>query len=61
MYALRDSIASLSRSTPYFRGKRRIGNLISRLFTNFNHSPECISKVKMQDGSLMQLDVRSRN
>lgn len=60
MYALRDSTASLSRSTPYFRGKRRIGNLISRLCTNFNHSPECISKVKMQDGSLMKLDVRSR-
>lgn len=60
MYAFRNSIASLSRSTPYFRGKRRLGNAIGRLLTNFDSDQECISTVKMRDGSWMQLDVRSR-
>jgi FkbM family methyltransferase len=60
VYQLRNAIAYLSRSTPYFRGKRRLGNAISRLSSNFNHNHECISKVKMQDGTWMQLDVRSR-
>lgn len=60
MHAFRNSIASLSRSTPYFRGKRRLGNMISRLFTDFDRDKECISTVKMLDGSWMQLDVRSR-
>jgi hypothetical protein len=60
MYTFRDSVAYLSRSTPYFRGKRRLGNMISRLLTNFNSDQQCISTVKMQDGSWMQLDVRSR-
>jgi FkbM family methyltransferase len=60
MYRLRNSVASFSRSTPYFRGKRRLGNIISRLSTDFTKDLECISTVRMQDGTLMQLDVRSR-
>jgi FkbM family methyltransferase len=60
MYTLRNSVASLSCSTPYFRGKRRLGNMISRLSTDFSKDLECISTVRMQDGTLMQLDIRSR-
>jgi FkbM family methyltransferase len=60
MSKFRNSIAALSRSTPYFRGKRHLGNIISRLLTNFDSDQECISTVKMQDGCWMQLDVRSR-
>jgi hypothetical protein len=60
MHQLRNSIAYLSRSTPYFRGKRHLGNVISHLLTNFNNNQECISKVKMRDGTSMRLDVRSR-
>ncbi|WP_319421888.1 FkbM family methyltransferase [Pleurocapsa sp. FMAR1] len=60
MHKLRNSIAYLSRSTPYFRGKRRLGNTLSRFLTNLNNDQQCITKVRMQDGTSMQLDVRSR-
>jgi hypothetical protein len=60
MWAFRNLIASLSRSTPYVRGKHRLGNTIGRLLTNFDSDQECISTVKMRDGSWMQLDMRSR-
>lgn len=60
MYKLRSTLANLSRRTPYFRGKRRAGNLLSYFSTNFNSDYECVEKIKMKDGSLMNLDVRSR-
>ena len=60
MYKLRNSVASWSRSTPYFRGKRRLGNSLSHILTNFNSDRKCISKVRMQNETWMQLDVRSR-
>lgn len=59
MYTFRNSISALSRSLPYFRGKRRLGIEISRLLTNYTSDQECITTVQMRDGSLMQLDVRS--
>lgn len=60
MYRFRNSIASLSRSTPYFRGKRRLGNSLSSILTDFEQDAQCISNVRMQNETLMQLDVRSR-
>ncbi|CAN1209215.1 Methyltransferase FkbM domain-containing protein [Tumidithrix helvetica PCC 7403] len=60
MYKLRNSIASLLRNTLYFRGKRHLGNTIGNLMTNFDSDQECISIIRMQDGSKMQLDIRSR-
>lgn len=60
MYKLRNSIASWSRSTPYFRGKRRLGKSLGHILTNFNSDRECLSNVRMQNETWMQLDVRSR-
>lgn len=60
MYKIRNLVAYLSRSTPYFRGKRRLGNILSHILTDFDSDRECISKVKIRDETLMQLDVRSR-
>lgn len=60
MYAFRNWIANISRSTPYFHGKFRLGKAIGRLLSNYDRDGECINTIAMKDGYLMQLDIRSR-
>jgi FkbM family methyltransferase len=60
MYILRNSIARISRSIPYFYGKFRLGKTISHLLSSYEQDGECIETVKMKDGHLMQIDIRSR-
>lgn len=61
MYRLRVLTAYLSRLMPDLRGKRRLGNMLSKFLTNFDSDRECIEKIEMKDKSLMLLDVRSRS
>lgn len=60
MYKLRSKIALVSRNTPYFRGKRRLGNALSSILGDLNRDEECVEIVEMKNGSAMQLDVRSK-
>ena len=60
MSILRNFIATIFRNIPYFYGKRRLGIAIGNLLTNKNSDRDSITTVKMQDGVMMQLDVRSR-
>jgi len=56
---IRDSLASLFRVLPPLRGKNRIGLPLIHLLTNYQVEKECIVTLKMRDGSLMQIDLRS--
>ena len=60
MYKIRNFAARLSRSTPYFRGKRRLGNLVSYVVSDLSSEQACIEKIKMKNQSWMYLDARSR-
>ncbi|WP_353932498.1 FkbM family methyltransferase [Okeanomitos corallinicola TIOX110] len=57
--ALRDSLASFCRSVPYFKGKYRLASALVPLLTNYQVEQECLVTVKMQDGSIIKLDLRS--
>lgn len=60
MKALRDGLSSAFRALPGFRGKSRAGVAIGRLLTDIHDDDDCLATVRMRDGSLMRLDVRSR-
>jgi FkbM family methyltransferase len=60
MKALRDGLSSAFRALPQFRGKSRAGVAIGRLLTDTTDEEDCLATVRMRDGSLMRLDVRSR-
>ncbi|MDM9383295.1 FkbM family methyltransferase [Chlorogloeopsis sp. ULAP01] len=56
---VRDSLAYFSRSLPYFKGKYRLGTALVPRMTNYRIDKDCLVKIKMQDGSIMRLDLRS--
>jgi FkbM family methyltransferase len=60
MVALHNRLASGFRKSPHFRGKCHIGVAIGNILINTRQDQDCISTVKMKDGSLMVLDARSR-
>ncbi len=57
---IRDQLALMFRFLPQFRGKSHLGAAIGRRLTNVNDDQSSIVTVKMKDGSIMRLDVRSR-
>ena len=56
----RHRIANVYRSFPKFRGKGRLGILIGQALTKLNFHAEPIVAVRMRNGTLMEIDVRSR-
>jgi len=60
MKTLRDGLSSAFRALPHFRGKSRAGVVIGRLLTDIEDERDCLATIKMRDGSLMRVDVRSR-
>ena len=60
MKALRDGLSSAFRALPGFRGKSRAGVALGRLLTDIHDDDDCLATIRMRDGSLMRLDVRSR-
>lgn len=59
MTKLRNSLAASLRALPPFRGKAHLGTTLGRLMPA-GANEDCITIVPMRDGSLMELDVRSR-
>ncbi|MCW9682196.1 hypothetical protein FJR41_015570 [Dolichospermum planctonicum UHCC 0167] len=57
MYTLRNKIASCSRSTPYIRGKFRLGKIISDLLSNYNSENMLLTPVEISDSVLTKLGV----
>lgn len=60
MKTIRDGLSSAFRALPPFRGKGRAGAAIGRLLTDNKKDEDCIVTIRMRDGSLMRIDVRSR-
>jgi FkbM family methyltransferase len=60
MKTLRDGLSSAFRALPHFRGKSRAGVAIGRFLTDIEDDEDCIVTIRMRDGSLMRVDVRSR-
>jgi FkbM family methyltransferase len=60
MSRLRNTLAASFRAMPSFRGKSRLGIALGRLVPSADTGDNCIVTIKMRDGSLMQVDVRSR-
>jgi FkbM family methyltransferase len=56
---IRNSIAAPLRALPYFRGKYRIAPALIPLLTDYQDEQDCLVEVKLRDGSLMRLDLRS--
>lgn len=59
MARVRDSIATAYRSLPPFRGKSHLGVALGRVLPGGTSDKDSIVTVKMRDGSLMQVDMRS--
>ncbi|WGV29221.1 FkbM family methyltransferase [Halotia branconii] len=57
--ALRNSLAYFLRSLPYFRGKYRLSTALVPLMTNYQIDEDCLVQIKMQDDSIIHLDLRS--
>ncbi|MEH2136370.1 FkbM family methyltransferase [Nostoc sp.] len=57
--ALRNSIAYILRSLPYFKGKYKLSKVLIPLMTNYQSDEECFVKIKMHQGSIICLDLRS--
>jgi FkbM family methyltransferase len=60
MSAFHNHVASNFRRLPSFRGKSRLGVMLGKLLIDSSSDQDCISIVRMHDGSLMVLDARSR-
>jgi FkbM family methyltransferase len=60
MSAFHNHVASNFRRLPSFRGKSRLGVMLGKLLIDSSSDQDCISIVRMREGSLMVLDVRSR-
>lgn len=58
--ALRNSLAYFSRSLPYFKGKYRLGTALIPLTTNHELEKDCLVRIRMQNGSIVHLDLRSQ-
>ena len=57
--AIRNSLATLFRAFPYFRGKYKLGPALIPLLTNYEVEQDCFVTFQMRDGSTMRLDLRS--
>ncbi len=57
--ATRNLLAYFFRSLPYFKGKNRLGTALIPLMTNYDVEQDCLVTIKMQDSSIMRLDLRS--
>jgi len=60
MSRFRNSLAASVRALPSFRGKGPLGVAVGRLMTNYQEAEDCVVTIKMQDGTLMRVDVRSK-
>ena len=60
MSAFRNNLAAAFRALPPVRGKGRVGVAIGRRLWNVADDNDCIVTFPMKDGTLMQVDVRSR-
>lgn len=60
MKTLRDGLSSAFRLLPDFRGKSRSGATIGRWLTDMDDEKDCLATIRMRDGSIMRVDVRSR-
>jgi len=60
MIKVRDTIAASFRGLPRFRGKGPLGVLLGQVLKYIGNSEEYITTISMRDGSLIQVDVRSR-
>jgi FkbM family methyltransferase len=60
MKTLRDGLSSAFRALPHFRGKSRAGVAIGKWLTDVTDEEDCLATIRMRDGSLMRVDVRSR-
>lgn len=56
---LRDFLAASFRAVPYFKGKSRLSLVMTDWLTRYHVEQDCFVTIKMRDGSLMQLDLRS--
>lgn len=56
---VRNSIAAPLRALPYFRGKYRLAPVLIPLLTDYQNEQDCLVEVKLRDGSLMRIDLRS--
>ena len=59
MFHFRNALATLSRTLPQFRGKGPLGVGVGRLLTDIESNEDCITTIKMKDGTLMRVDIRS--
>lgn len=57
---LRNGSAQLLRSLPPLRGKQRLGLHLQDLLSDYSHTNQCIQTIRMADGFLMKIDLRSR-
>jgi FkbM family methyltransferase len=60
MYTVRNKIASFFRFMPYIRGKFHLGKILGHSLSSYDKDQECITTIRMKDGSLIELDVRSK-
>lgn len=60
MSTFRNALGAVSRALPSFRGKSHLGDRIGGFLTNTDSEEDCIVKIRMWDGSLMTIDLRSR-
>ncbi|MBD2081722.1 FkbM family methyltransferase [Leptolyngbya sp. FACHB-17] len=56
---LRDPIAAIFRALPYFRGKYRLAPGLLPLMTDYQNEQDCLVDIKLRDGGLMRIDLRS--
>lgn len=56
---VRDCLAAAFRKVPAFKGKGRIGLMLTRALTDFDSERECMVTIMMRDRSIMKLDLRS--
>jgi FkbM family methyltransferase len=56
---IRNHLAAAFRTAPPFKGKGRIGLMLTRALTDFDDDTECIVTITMRDRSIMKLDLRS--
>jgi FkbM family methyltransferase len=57
---IRNLLANISRSLPPFKGKTKLGLYIIPLLTNYQSENDCLVRVKMRNGSYMEIDLRSK-
>jgi FkbM family methyltransferase len=56
---VRNGCAALLRALPPFKGKGRIGDILTRRLTDFSKADECVLICPMRDGTKLWIDIRS--